>query len=523
MPTQQTASGVKTRRPELRDVMDRYNRISDALEGEHAIKKRALKTYGFEQNHFNYLPVPSDCSGKADPRYLAYIARAVYYNVCQPTRDALVGQIFLRPPMVELDDRLQFLIDDMNGEGLTLEQMARRAANYVVPFGRGGFLADFPNMGGREVTNQDIANGVRPIIKFYEPWSIRNWVVEKRGNVEKIVMLVLDEAFEKVSKDDEFNVEIVIHQRVYRLQDAGEVNGVQTYCCTVEVFDDEGESIDSYNVCGQDGTPLQQIPFEPIGSEDNDMNVDDPPFTGLANLNIAHFRNSADYEESAFIVGQPTLFYGGFTDDWMENYYKDGIPFGSRASVAGPENSDATVLQADPNTLAFEAMTHKEDQMFSIGAKIINRDQKVEKKEAEVEIEAASQKSVLMNVRNNLQMALFAAVKHAASFIGVDVTEGTHKIELNENFDLTSASPDEIRASSELYQLGEISFKERREQLLRSGVASITDHEEARTEITADKALKEAVRPNEPEPVGGGGGDGNTQTKADNNGTQSNS
>ena len=105
-------------------------------------------------------------------------------------------------------------------------------------------------------------------------------------------------------------------------------------------------------------------------------------------------------------------------------------------------------------------MTHKEDQMFSIGAKIINRDQKIEKKEKEVEIEAASQKSVLMNIRDNLQMALFKAIQAAGAMIGIEVTELNSKIELNENFDLTSADADELRSMFELYTGSGIALSE---------------------------------------------------------------
>ena len=501
--TQKKKQDVRIQRYELEKMSDRYQRISDAIAGEHAVKYRKDK----------YLPVPSCCSkGTNDKRYKAYMTRANYYNVCQPTRDALVGQIFLRPPVVELPEGLEFLVEDMDGNGLTLEQSARKAANHVLPYGRGGFLIDAPPTNG-EVTQGQIDSGeFRPVIKFFEPWAIRNWKVERIGTVQKLTMLVLDEAFEQPVSDNEFDIETVIRQRVYRLEKVGD-----DYCCSVEIYDEDGDSVERHDICGKDGNPLDGIPFEPIGSENNDMEMDEPPFTNLANLNLAHFRNSADYEESVFLVGQPTPVYSGLSKDWMENYFPKGIPFGSRVSITLNEGATAQLLQAEANTLAYEAMTHKEDQMFSIGAKIINRDQKVEKKEKEVEIEAASQRSVLMTIRNNLQMALFASIVRAASFVNIEVSENEHKIELNENFDLTSMDPDEIRASSELYQKSEISFKEHREALLRSGIAKQTDHDKAKEEIMSDKEMKEALMPEPPEPVVGAGTDGTTQRTDNNN------
>lgn len=484
------STGAKIQRKELRDMEAKYAKISDAISGEEAVKAAREK----------YLPVPSSCRNPEtgsleNERYNAYLARALFYNVCQPTRDALVGQLFLRPPVVELPDELAPLIEDMNGEGLNLEQLVKKAANHVLPYGRGGFLADFPRT-NKEVTKADLDSGlIRPIIRFFEPWAIRNWKIERVGTTQKLTMLVLDEMHEEsVKGGDEFDIELKLRQRVYRL-----VND----CCKVTVYDDEGVVTEQYDICGKDGLPLDSIPFEFIGSENNDAEVDEPPFLNLANINLSHFHNSADYEEGVFICGQPTPVYSGLTEDWVENYFPKGIPFGSRASVTLPVGATAQLLQALPNMVAFEAMKHKEDQMFSIGAKIINRDQKIEKKEKEVEIEAASQKSVLTTIKDNLQLALFASIKRAASFIGVEVSDTEHKVELNENFDLTSMDPDEIRSTSELYNQGLICFAEMRESLRRSGIAKLTD-DEAMASIKKDAGFKKEVNP-PPEPTVGKG------------------
>ena len=113
--------------------------------------------------------------------------------------------------------------------------------------------------------------------------------------------------------------------------------------------------------------------------------------------------------------------------------------------------------------------------------------------EKEVEIEAAPQKSVLTTIKDNLELALMDAVKLAANFIGVEITD-EHKIELNENFDLTSMSPDEMRGVSELYEKNQIAWGELREALRRSGIAKMSD-EDAQTAIKQDSAFKKAVTP----------------------------
>ena len=462
---------VETKRKELSDIEPIYEIIQDAIDGESAIKAKTSQ----------YLPIPSSCKNSIyDPRYIAYQTRALYFNLTQPTRDALVGQIFLRPPIIEVPDLLQPVVDDMNGEGLNLEQLTRYAANHVLPFGRGGLLTDFPISDG-EITRGEVLDGTkRPIIRFFEPWAIRNWRKEKIGTIYKLVMLVLDESYDTFDEQNEFAIVTEIRQRVYKLVDN---------TCQVEVYQD-GEITERYQINDSSGIGLNEIPFDFIGSENNDADVDLPPFTNLATLNIAHYRNSADYEESVYLIGQPTLVLAGLTQDWVDENFTNGIEIGSRTAIPLPENGSASLLQAEANMLAYEAMTHKEEQMIAIGAKITNPSRSsVERKEAEIEIEAASQKSVLTTIKDNLQLAIKAALIRAAKFIGTELSDDSFKIELNSNFDLRTMNGDELRSVMEAYDGHKLAFTEMREALRRSGLAKLTDTE-ALAAIKADLPMK---------------------------------
>lgn len=48
--------------------------------------------------------------------------------------------------------------------------------------------------------------------------------------------------------------------------------------------------------------------------ENNNPYPDNAIMYDLATLNISHYRNSADYEETMFVVGQATLFVSGLQD-----------------------------------------------------------------------------------------------------------------------------------------------------------------------------------------------------------------
>ena len=63
---------------------------------------------------------------------------------------------------------------------------------------------------------------------------------------------------------------------------------------------------------------LANIPFIFCGALNNSPDVDKSPVYDIAEVNIAHYRNSADYEESCFIAGQATPVLTGLTQSIPE-------------------------------------------------------------------------------------------------------------------------------------------------------------------------------------------------------------
>ena len=77
------------------------------------------------------------------------------------------------------------------------------------------------------------------------------------------------------------------------------------------------------------GKVFDRIPFEFIGAENNDSTVDDAPLWPLAYLNLHHFRNSADYEDSVFLIGQAQPWMSGLTTEWRDWMQEKGVYLGS--------------------------------------------------------------------------------------------------------------------------------------------------------------------------------------------------
>jgi hypothetical protein len=231
----------------------------------------------------------------------------------------------------------------------------------------------------------------------------------------------------------------------------------------------------SSHVFGSNKQPLTEIPFTFVGSLNNDSTVDDSPLYPLAGLNLAHYRNSADYEQSSFVCGQPTLVLTGLTDQWAKDHINGKILLGSSSGVVLGKDADAKLLQPDENSMPIEAMKHKEDQMKSIGAKLIEPGQ-VQRTATEAEIESTSESSVLSSIAKNVSAAYEQAF-YFCSLFGEEVNKDDISIELNSEFQITALNAAERAEVMKAMQGGLLTFGEAREVYRRKDIATLDDDE----------------------------------------------
>lgn len=474
--------------PALAELLPQYHLIRDALGGETKVK--AAKT--------TYLPMPdkTDKSPENKARYDDYLSRAVFYNVTRNTLAGLVGQIFAQDPVVKLPSPIAILEKNVSGSGITLKQQAKKALNYTVAYSRCGLHVDYPKTqtegddeGEGIVTVADIQNNrIRPTINLYSPLEVINWRLTEDGAEEKLSLVVLLESY--VSSDDGFEIKNSAQFRVLRLE-----NGVYTQ----EIWREpqptkfDGAKIpktknfqqhEKFTPTGPNGKPLDTIPFMFVGSDNNDPAPDQPKFYDLASLNLAHYRNSADYEDSCFIVGQPTPVVSGLTEDWLKEVMGGVVKFGSRGGIPLPKDASATLLQASENTMIKEAMETKERQMVALGAKLVEQ-ATVQRTATETKLEATAEGSALSSATLNVQDAYVWALEVAAMF--ANAAGQAVQFELNTDFDIMNMSPEERRQTIEEWQKGAITFEEMRTTLRKAGTAT-EDDEKAKQKIADDAA-----------------------------------
>lgn len=472
----------------LNDVLPDYELIRDCVAGQRQMKKKGDK----------YLPHPDE--GEPDPiarasRYKAYLARAVFYGVTGRTLRGLVGMVFDTDPAVEVPDILKPVLADATGSGTSLNQQAASTLSDVVGLGRAGVLTDYPKTTSPTTRAQALAGNIRPTIIRYEPEQIINWRAKAVGAQLVKTLVVLKEKF--VVEDDGFAETTGTQYRVLRIDPTTGNYVVELH----RDIDQKGLGVfDTFTPLDGKGLPFKEIPFEFIGAEDNDPSIDPAPLLDIAELNKAHYVNSADYEESVFLVGQPTPVFAGLTKQWVDDVFTrdvdDGhgtvrkvaaVRLGSRAAVALPAGGSAELLQAQPNTMAFEAMEHKEKQMIALGAKLIENTG-TQQTATEATIDSVMDNSVLGTCARNVSMAYRKALNWALQYMTGEIVDNPDVIdfELSTDFEARGLTWQDRQEIIKEWQSKAITWGEMRWNLKRSGIA-YEDDDKAKEEIQADQ------------------------------------
>lgn len=450
---------------ELNKRLTEYQLIDDCIEGQRAIKARGI----------TYLPKPdpSNNSPENNANYKQYLERAMFLGVLQRTFIGLEGMIFMREPSIKVSGLLNYIIDNADGEGNSLVQVARRVVQYVAPLGRAGLLVDYPRVDGK-TSIADVISGTRsPRILAYHPKNVINWRVQNK----KLVLVVLKEVLYEY--DDEFTPTSSNVYRVLKLE-----NDVYTQ----QVYVDGGNGIttqDPITPLDGNGKEFREIPFKFIGSTNNDPTVDPAPLSALADISIAHYRNSADYEQSCFVLGQPTLWASGLDQNWVKNVLNNEIRLGCKSFLPLPKDAAAGLIQVAPNTMSKEAMDAKEKQMLALGAKLLDiSNGNVEQTRKEVEIKYTAETSQLAQIAINVSSAFVDALNWCGKFLN----ENSKNIfRLSTDFTSTKLSSDDQRALRENYVAGLITFEEMRNILLSAGLATEENYKKAKAQIEEDQ------------------------------------
>ena len=434
---------VNTPHSQYTQHLDEWTDCRDAAEGSRAIKLRG-------ERHLPRL------SGQTDDEYKSYKTRALWYGATGRTVQGLLGSVFRKAMQVEAPDAMTAQLADVTLTGITLEAFCKTALSEVLKVGRYGILVDM---------GKDTGTTERPYWIGYQAERIINWATTQRNGDTVLTMVVLSEDHSEPNDADPFAHTRIPQYRVLRLVD-------RTY--QVEIWREVQGSPGKWAVAETltptfRGGPLPYIPFVFIGPNALTPDPERPPLLDLVDVNLSHYRSSADLEHGRHFCGLPTPWVAGFP---TETVLRIGA---SIAWVASDPNARVGMLEFTGQGLgALEtALESKEALMAILGARMLEAQKKAVESSDTHEMRHAGEASVLQSTAGTVEQGLSLAMLWHATWLGL--TSATASLTLNKVFMEARMNPTELSELMKSWQAGGISYDTlywnlQRGELTRPGV-----------------------------------------------------
>jgi hypothetical protein len=388
-------------------------------------------------------------SGQDDTEYQAYKERAQLYNATGRTVDAMSGLVMRIDPTFELPPKLADLETDADYCGTSLFEFAKIQVGEILQTARSGILVDYPTRGDNIVTvAQANATGLRPYLAHYPSESIINWRTERKNGATVLTKIVLKESFETADPDDEFVMLPGVQFRVLDLDDGGYRQRV------FRQGDRDWEQFGEDILPTRAGKRMDEIPFVFMGVDSNTPNVQKSPVIDLVNVNLGHYRNSADHEHGLHFTGLPTPVITGHHIGEDEE-----IAIGSESFlVLNSPEAQAFFLEFSGSGLGslLEAMQEKKKEMASLGARMIEDPKNGIEAAETAKIHRSGEGGVLASLASSVSKGIRRALQIAADWAG---DSGEVQFELNKDFMPASMDSNSMKVLMEMWQSGGISHQ----------------------------------------------------------------
>ena len=455
-----TVDGI---RDELTEVLPKYKKIRDCLMGEDHIKSMGEL----------YLPNPYDDEDDANliaKKYQRYINRATFLNATGLTQRTIVGKLFAKPATIELPIAMEGMLDNVNGEGLAFNQLIEKCIAETFAFGRCGLYADFSNLSNQTLSIADTKT-LSPVIVFCQAEDIINWRIDKKR--KKLTRVVVREPYEvydgfKVSKE---------HQ--YRVMSLDETDTVIVQIYQKLELQSEYVVVDEFIPLLPGGKPWNEIPYALMGSINNDWEIDESPLAQITTYDLALYRNSADVEEAAFYVGQPTPYVSGVNEQWMDDMGMQNLRFGSGRFIPLQDpQSKVGLVQASEKTMYTDLIAKKMEILKHLGATIFSAENLAQDQTATGAIYQALQvHAPLITTSRNVVEAVNKITRFAGMFLGIDYDTEEIEIKLNTDVLDNPLGVTGLQTALQLWKDGALTWAEMREQLRVQGLTQFSPEE----------------------------------------------
>jgi hypothetical protein len=418
----------------------KWQRCRDVIAGRDAIIKNLRTSTRYTGSLYapsftggDYLP---RLSNQTDAEYMAYQERANFFNATGRTLDAFTGMIFAKDPVTKLPTAIEPYEEDITLSGINLREFSEQVVDQQLAVGRVGIMVDYPQGLPIDLTVAAAeAMNARPFLRVYECESIINWRTTYVNGVEVLTLVVLSEDIEVAI--DTFTTEEEERYRVLELTPEG---------YRQRVMNSDGEVLSEVYPLMR-GSVMRFIPFIILGVNCASDDVQKPPLLDLVDINLAHYRNSADYEHGLHFTGLPTPYVAG-----VQLAEGQVLSIGSTAAWVFPDpqaKAEYLEFKGDGLKTLREAMKDKEQRMAVLGARMLADDKRTAEAFGTIELKTAGERSVLASISRTASDSITRALNWVCEWVGApaDVT-----FTLNTDYGAARMQPQMVTALLGAYQ-----------------------------------------------------------------------
>jgi hypothetical protein len=429
----------------------------------------------------------------SDSEYEAYKHRALFYGASSRTIQGLLGSLLRKPPIVHtaspaVDAKLDKYLQNITQTRVDLAGFARDLVQEVLTVGRVGVLVDMP---------PEDANLLdpTPYARMYTAENVINWREHFEGGVPVLDEVVLVEILALPSANG-FGVEFIIQYRELVLNEDG------SYVQRLWVIDppaDEDHPA-TYRMVDEimplyRGQPLKHLPFFFCNSSHTRPDIEKPPLLDLFNVNLSHYRSSADLEHGRHFTAIPTPVVAG-----VDTSGEDGVPpsleIGSATAWMLPFGATAHMLEFNGQGLKHleNALDEKMALMASLGARMLEPDKRASETAEALRLRQAGDIANLNTIADIVGETLTQVVRVIAwwSYVIDDPEDKTMYIELDKDYFESRLSPSMLAALVQAWQSGALGFSDLYTQLVRGeAIDDSRTLEQVKAEVTAEVKLRQ--------------------------------
>lgn len=480
---------ANTQHAKIAEFAPLWEKCRDVVKGEEAVKAR--------NGGITYLPMLDGMDQQLTlhgNKYGAYKMRASFYSASGRTVDGLIGAIQRKPPKKEMPKDLEDRLPSIGRAAESLDQMVTTTLRETLTTSRMGLLVDAP----------PTAEGVDypSYVSIYCAEDIINWRQQIIKGKKILTMVVLQEEHQTIDPKDPYKLITEPQWRCLHLGIAGayapdgkalDKGFVQSdtekpfYYQEVWRKDPNSTKQDQLVMVEKivprksGGRLFLEIPFAFVNASDGEPDPKEPMLLDLVNVNLSHYRTSADLEHGRHFTALPTPWFAGFD-------FKSEVVIGSGvAYVSNEPNATAGMLEftgAGLGSLSM-ALKEKEQQMAILGSRLLDEMKAGVESAAAMQLRTAGEQSALTLVSKTVSEAWTKVLRWLWSWTQT-TDDGADKIKytLNTDFGVFGLDGRQLTALTAVVQGGLMSWDTWFFNLQRAGlVAEHVTAEDERADI----------------------------------------